>query len=107
MAKAGCDQTRRENRYFLARSRAGRSVDEVADAVLTGHFAASTEIDRPAGCVRFQWAAGTGAPGEAVEARAIGAEQSNTSVVLDERLVLKAFRKLEIKSRTQLGQRML
>jgi trehalose synthase-fused probable maltokinase len=70
-------------------------LDEVADAVLASHLAASTAIERPGGCVRFHWEPGTGAPGASPEARAIGAEQSNSSVVIDDRLVLKVFRRIQ------------
>jgi len=71
-------------------------VDEVADAVLARHLAASTEIDRPGGCVRFHGEPATsGTPGASAEARTIGTEQSNTSVVIDGRLVLKVFRRIQ------------
>ncbi len=55
------------------------------------------EIDGAEG--RFSWhqavGAGGAAPGPAASARPMGVEQSNSSVVFDERLVLKVFRKLE------------
>lgn len=55
------------------------------------------EIDGAEG--RFSWhrAAGAGgvAPNPDASARPVGVEQSNSSVVFDERLVLKVFRKLE------------
>src|SRR4051794_2011213 len=43
----------------------------------------------------FHWVDGHEPPREDAEVRAMGAEQSNTSVVFDEALVLKAFRRLE------------
>jgi trehalose synthase-fused probable maltokinase len=70
-------------------------LDEVADAVLARHLADSTEIDRPGGCVRFHSEPGACAPGSSAEARTMGAEQSNTSVVIDDRLVLKVFRRIQ------------
>ena len=70
-------------------------VDEAADAVIAGHLATSTAIDRPGGCVRFHWEPGAVAPVDARAAHPMGAEQSNTSVVIDERLVLKVFRRIQ------------
>jgi maltokinase len=48
------------------------------------------------GALRFQWAAGApaGAAGS-VEVRPVGVEQSNSSVVFGESLILKAFRRVE------------
>jgi maltokinase len=43
----------------------------------------------------FHWVEGHEPPREDAEVRAMGAEQSNTSVVFDDALVLKAFRRLE------------
>jgi maltokinase len=45
--------------------------------------------------LEFVWLDEVPPPAEDAEIRAIGAEQSNTSVVLDDTLVLKAFRRLE------------
>jgi maltokinase len=55
----------------------------------------SAEVDRPSGCVRFNWEEAASAPGPQPSIRAMRAEQSNTSVVFDERLVLKVFRRIE------------
>jgi maltokinase len=45
--------------------------------------------------VNFYWLEGVEPPGPDAQVRAMGAEQSNSSVVFDETYVLKAFRRLE------------
>jgi len=70
-------------------------VDGEAAAVLAAHLAASRAIERPSGRVLFHWEPGVPAPAERPPARTIGAEQSNTSIVLGDRLVLKVFRRLQ------------
>jgi trehalose synthase-fused probable maltokinase len=57
-------------------------------------MAADTEIETGQGVAEFRTAAGSRLPAEIAAVRAMGAEQSNSSVVLDERLVLKAYRRL-------------
>jgi trehalose synthase-fused probable maltokinase len=70
-------------------------VDEAADAVLAGQFAAAATIERPAGCVRFHWDTSVAPPSAQPVTRMMAAEQSNTSIVLDERLALKLFRRIQ------------
>jgi maltokinase len=70
-------------------------VDEAADAVLAQQFATDTTIERPAGCVRFHWDKAVAPPSAQPVMRTMGAEQSNSSVVLDERLALKVFRRIQ------------
>jgi predicted trehalose synthase len=71
--------------------------DALADpeetAVLGEMLAAGTEVYGSNGVVRFHWLDSTAPPGGRV--RAMGAEQSNSSIVFDERLVLKVFRRVE------------
>jgi maltokinase len=45
--------------------------------------------------VEFHWLEGVEPPQPGAEVRPIGAEQSNTSIVYDDKLVLKAFRRVE------------
>jgi maltokinase len=70
-------------------------LDEAAVGVIAAHFAARTSLDRPAGHVGFHWSDEVPPPRAGAGMREMGAEQSNTSVVLDERLVLKVFRRLQ------------
>jgi maltokinase len=62
---------------------------------LLRRIAAGDQIDAAEGQFSFHCADGIGTPEADVQARLMGVEQSNTSVVFDERLVLKVFRKLE------------
>jgi maltokinase len=57
-------------------------------------IAASTEIETGQGTAEFRSVGDAGLGSEVAEVRPMGAEQSNSSVVLDERLVLKAYRRL-------------
>jgi maltokinase len=64
-------------------------------AVLADNLAGAVSIERPAGCVRFNWQEGVPALAGEPRVRPMGAEQSNSSIVFDERLVLKVFRRIE------------
>src|SRR5579864_526556 len=55
----------------------------------------SDEIETPEGCFSFHCVDPGVDVGDEVSARMMGVEQSNSSVVFDDRLVLKVFRKLE------------
>jgi maltokinase len=58
-------------------------------------LAAQATIEGATATVSFHWLEGAEPPGEDTHVRAMGAEQSNSSVVFDETYVLKAFRRLE------------
>jgi trehalose synthase-fused probable maltokinase len=59
---------------------------------LTGLMDANADVDTEAGAVEFRH---TGEPiGQVSGVRAMGAEQSNSSLVLDDRIALKAYRRL-------------
>jgi trehalose synthase-fused probable maltokinase len=57
-------------------------------------IAAGTEIETAQGTAEFRSVGEAGLGSEIAHVRPMGAEQSNSSVVLDERLVLKAYRRL-------------
>ena len=56
----------------------------------------SADVSAQDGILRFRWAANAAAEaGGSVEVRPVGVEQSNSSVVFGEELILKVFRRLE------------
>jgi trehalose synthase-fused probable maltokinase len=70
-------------------------LDQTATAVVAAQFSAHTTLERPSGCVRFHWEDAVAPPPPAPSMRTMGAEQSNSSIVLDERLALKVFRRIQ------------
>jgi maltokinase len=68
-------------------------VDPAATRVLGRLLPDGAEVYGDEGVVRFHWLDDGDRPGDRV--RSIGAEQSNSSIVFDDRLILKAFRKVE------------
>jgi maltokinase len=62
---------------------------------LTGLLQQGAVVEGERGTTTFHWVQGAVALGLEPEVRPVGVEQSNTSLVLDERLVLKVFRRLE------------
>ncbi|MDQ6778125.1 MAG: phosphotransferase [Actinomycetota bacterium] len=56
---------------------------------------ASEDLETPEGCLRFRRADGPVAVPEDASVRPVGVEQSNSSLVFGDELVLKVFRKLE------------
>jgi maltokinase len=69
--------------------------DPEASKELGRLLAASARVEGERATVEFQWPEGVEPPAAGASVRAMGAEQSNTSVVFDDALVLKAFRRLE------------
>src|ERR671930_2496838 len=69
--------------------------DPIACDVLGGLLRDGAEIHGEHARVEFHWLDGVEPPRPGARVRSIGAEQSNTSIVFDDELVLKAFRRVE------------
>jgi maltokinase len=69
--------------------------DPRACELLGGLLREGAEIHGEHARVEFHWLEGVEPPRPGAQVRAIGAEQSNTSIVYDDALVLKAFRRVE------------
>jgi maltokinase len=63
-----------------------------AAEALAGLLTSEARVQGEHGTIAFHW---TGDPLDAAQVRIMGAEQSNTSIVIDESVVLKVFRRLE------------
>jgi maltokinase len=69
--------------------------DPRACELLGGLLREGAEVHGEHARVEFHWLEGVDPPRPGAEVRPIGAEQSNTSIVFDDKLVLKAFRRVE------------
>jgi maltokinase len=69
--------------------------DPEACELLGGLLRAGAEVHGERARVEFHWLDGVEPPRPGATVRGIGAEQSNTSIVFDDALVLKAFRRIE------------
>jgi maltokinase len=69
--------------------------DPEACELLGGLLRAGAEVHGERARVEFHWLEGVEPPRPGAAVRGIGAEQSNTSIVFDDALVLKAFRRVE------------
>ncbi len=69
--------------------------DPAEAAALAALMQRSAVIEGQHGEARFHWTGDVSPPGDAPTVRSIGVEQSNSSVVFDDRLILKVFRRLE------------
>src|SRR4051794_14787673 len=68
--------------------------DPQAAAVLAELMQAGETVDAADGCVNFHWTGALGGGGEDPQVRPMGVEQSNSTIVIDEALALKVFRRL-------------
>ena len=69
--------------------------DPRACELLGGLLREGAEVHGEHARVEFHWLEGVEPPRPGAEVRPMGAEQSNTSIVFDDELVLKAFRRVE------------
>ncbi len=93
------EQTPADGEGTIAEAGGWELYDAVGDpeqgGVLASFFDRGRTVDGEHGNVRFHHTSGAPDIGASCEVRPMGAEQSNSSVVLDEKYVLKVFRRLE------------
>ena len=84
-------------RWYASKTRAVAGIEIVESIALEllRRIEAGDELETADGRFSFERAGGVVQVGDEATARSIGVEQSNSSIVFDERLVLKVFRKLE------------
>ena len=69
--------------------------DALADPTEAAVLARLMQESRTVGPISFRWTGELEPVGDAPAVRQVGGEQSNSSIILDERLILKIFRRLE------------
>jgi maltokinase len=69
--------------------------DALADPTEAAVIADLMQRSAKIGPISFNWTGTLKGVGESPRVRAVGAEQSNSSIIIDERLILKIFRRLE------------
>jgi maltokinase len=72
----------------------GEDLDALSDPSRATAILSAMVLSAEYGPVRFHWTGALDAPGLAPDVRAMGAEQSNSTIVFDEALALKVFRRL-------------
>jgi trehalose synthase-fused probable maltokinase len=99
LRRAGDDQGGENPAELISRIDEWDVYDALADpdqaVELLRRTCGTEEIQTDQGYFSFHWVDAAMTLGDEVQARRMGVEQSNSSIVYDDKLVLKAFRKLE------------